>query len=496
MFEKITPEQAGIPSKVISNFLDILENCEARTHGLLFMKDGKIFAEGYYKPFNKDFCHRMYSQTKSFVGVAIGLLEEEGKLKLNDKIIDYFPEKIDGELPEYLSEQTIEHMLTMTTVGEPSWWFAAKDKDRVHQYFNEKREKEKNKVPGTLWEYDSAGSQVLCALVEKLSGKTLLEYLKEKLFNEMGVFKTAKILKTPSGESWGDSGMICRLRDVAAFGQFVMNYGVWNGKRLMNENYLKRATSKIVDNREEGFYSYGVFGYGYQIWRVGGNGFAFIGMGDQITICYPDKNFIFSCISCNQGTTYPRNVIFTAVRDYILPNMSDTPIEEDVLEQNKLYDRLENLSLYASVGNEDSPYREKINKIRYVCDENPMGISEFTFVFKDKTQGEFLYKNKQGEKVIPFGVNHNVFGKFPQYGYSQEVGGLTTTNGHLYDDAVSFAWLQENKIILNVQIIDDYFGNMSAIFAFNDNKATARFSSAAENFLFEYKGLLTAVRQK
>ena len=111
MFEKITPEQAGIDSDVVIEFIKKLETHHLTTHGLLFMKGDKIFAEAYWKPFNKDFCHRQYSQTKSFVSIAIGLLQEEGKLSLEDKISDYFSDKIDGEPIRYLSGQTIKEML-------------------------------------------------------------------------------------------------------------------------------------------------------------------------------------------------------------------------------------------------------------------------------------------------------------------------------------------------------------------------------------------------
>jgi len=492
MFETITPEKAGISSRVVADFIDALENCGAHTHGFLFMRDCKIFAEGYYKPFDKDFCHRMYSQTKSFVGVAIGLLEEEGKLSLDDKIADYFPDKKDGELPRFLESQTIKDMLTMTTIGESPWWFASDDPDRVHQYFNSKRRT--SRPPGTLWEYDSAGSQVLCVLVERLSGKTLLAYLKEKLFDKIGFFKNARTLKTPNGDTWGDSSLICTLRDMAAFGQLVMNYGTWNGKRLMNERYLRDATSGIVDNSDGAYYSGYAFGYGYQIWRVGGNGFAFVGMGDQLTVCYPDKNLLFTCVSDNQGTTLPREVIFAQLRDYVLPAVSDAPLGDDPAEYNRLKNKIDGLTLKCVTGQKDSPWRDKINGVKYVCEENDMGITEFAFRFSDEKEGEFVFINGQGEKTIPFGVNHNVFGHLPQYGYSREVGREKTTDGFTYKDAVSLAWLQDNKIVLNVQIIDDYFGNMSAVFAFKDDCVSATFASAAENFLTEYRGWLFAKR--
>lgn len=91
MFSKITPEQAGISSRKIAAFIRLLEKCDFNTHGVLLMRGSQIFAEYYWAPFTKDTCHRMYSQTKSLVSIAIGLLEEEGRLRLDDYTYTYFP---------------------------------------------------------------------------------------------------------------------------------------------------------------------------------------------------------------------------------------------------------------------------------------------------------------------------------------------------------------------------------------------------------------------
>jgi hypothetical protein len=124
-----------------------------------------------------------------------------------------------------------------------------------------------------------------------------------------------------------------------------------------------------------------------------------------------------------------------------------------------------------------------------------MGISEFTFYFNDKQTGELHYKNAQGEKILPFGVNHNVFGKFPQLGYSNGIGGARTDDGFMYDDAVSLAWLDEKEIMICVQIIDKYFGNASMFFAFKDNEAVIRMIKTAEDFLDEYQGFAHGKRE-
>ncbi len=495
MFEKITPEEAGISSDRIVQYINRIEKRGAIMHDILLMRNGKIVTENYWAPFHKDFLHRMYSQTKSYTSIAIGLLEEEGKLSLDQRIVDIFPDKINGEICEYLKEQTIRQMLTMTTVGNPDYWFTSSNPDRTHLYFNER--KAPMHPAGTVWEYDSPGSQVLSATVERLSGMKTFDYLKKKLFDKMGTFKNARILQTRNGDSWGDSALLCTARDMASFAQLLMQGGVWEGERLMNERYIKDATSKQVDNSE--FWYNGCFyhGYGYQIWRTEQNGFAFVGMGDQLTVCLPDRGIVFVLNADHQGTnSILDEQIINAFFDLIIDNLSDTPLPENKEALARLEERTANLMLRAENGLPDTDFRRELSGAVYDCEDNPMGITEFCFNFADDGKsGEFCYKNAQGEKRIPFGTNHNVFGKFPELGYSNERGGLRTTDGFMYDDAVSLAWLDERKLIITVKIIDKYFGTMSGVFAFRDDLAAAQFRKSAEDFLDKYNGDLSAKKR-
>ena len=142
MFEKITPEQAGVSSDNLAKFVARLEEVGASTHQLIMMKNGKIFAELYWAPFDKDFLHRMYSQTKSLVGIAVGLLLDDGLIKsLDDKIVDYFPEKLpENAVNIYLANLTIRQMLTMSTAGSSiDKWMSSGNPDRTHLYFHEEK---------------------------------------------------------------------------------------------------------------------------------------------------------------------------------------------------------------------------------------------------------------------------------------------------------------------------------------------------------------------
>ncbi|MBO5217940.1 MAG: serine hydrolase [Clostridia bacterium] len=492
MFEIITPEAAGVSSKHVAEYISYLNRRGAVMHSVLMMRHGKIFAEYYWAPFHKDFLHRMYSQTKSYVSLAIGLLIEEGKLSLSDKVYDYFN---DGRVPEdaapFLKEQTVRDMLMMTTAGAPPYWFNHSDPDRTHMYF---AGNSKPYPAGTYWEYDSAGSQVLSSLVEKLSGMKLLDYLKLKLFNRMGTFQTATVLETRNGDSWGDSALCCTSRDMASGGYLVSHYGEFEGEQLMSADYLREATSKLTGNAENAFYSHYHHGYGYQIWRTEQNGFAFNGMGCQFTVGLPDRDFVFVCTADNQGYGNGASIIINGMFDYIVNHMSDEPLPEDAAAEAALKAETADLKLAAAIGDAHSDFAKEIDGVTYLCPENPTGITKFRFDFKDG-EGVFSYTNAQGDKQIPFGLTTNAFGKFPELGYSNERGGMRTTDGFMYDCAASGAWLDARKFILRVQIIDRYFGNFHAIFGFNGDYAHVRMGKTTEDFLQTYQGTFTAKKQ-
>ena len=177
MFAMTTPERAGIDSAHIRAFLEMLENHHFATHSIIIARGNEILFEHYIEPFNKDFCHRIYSSTKSFTSLAVGFAEQDGLLDINDKLCKYFPEESKDVTNQDILDLTVKNLLMMRTAGRPSNWFDARLKDRVAHYF-------KNRVgtrkPDTEWEYDSNGSFILCALVERVTGKNIMDYLREK----------------------------------------------------------------------------------------------------------------------------------------------------------------------------------------------------------------------------------------------------------------------------------------------------------------------------
>lgn len=492
IMNKITPERAGIKSEYVTKYINTLLKRELHMHSVLMMRGNDIFCEGYFAPFNADMPHRMYSVTKSFVSVAIGLCAEDGLIALDDKIVDYFLDKIEAPLCESLREQTIREMLKMTTAGLDVEWFFQDDPDRTHLYFTDRGER---RPSGTAWSYDSAGSQVLASLVERVTKKPLFEFLTERIFKHIGAFENAKILQTRNGDAWGDSAMICTTRDLAIFARFVMNYGTWNGKRLMNEEYLRLATTKQACNKTSPHYQIIHNGYGYQFWITEQNAFAFVGMGDQLALCVPEKDFIFVCTADNQGNEFATEFIIRALFDIVIDNLEPSSLPENEQAAATLDEICSGLELYHTSGMEDSFMREELNGKKYECSANYAKWKWFRFDFESAKAGKLTYENENGEMEIEFYVNENRFGLFPELGYSRERGGERTTDGFKYKMATSFAWLTEKKIEIFTQIIDEYLGNLFMTFDFKNDKCTVALDHTAEDFLWEYKGYIPARRR-
>jgi len=488
MFRKISPEQAGISSEKVLQFLKTLEEYHFCTHSFIMARGKDIFAEGYYEPFHKDFKHRMYSISKSFVSVAIGLAVEDGMLSLDDKMIKFFPEYRNDHTNVLLENMTIREMLTMETCKDKrTRWFTSGTEDRCEVYFREAADR----IAGTTWNYDSPGSFMLTVIVEKLTGKPFLEYLKERFLIKAGFSEDVYCLQCPGGHSFGDSGVMCTARDLLVFARFVMDGGKVDGIRYMDEAYLMEATKKQVSNNASGFQNYDTYGYGYQIWKAPNDGFAFVGMGDQYAICDREKDFIFVINSDNQGNPASSHILYHELYNTIVKNLGK-PMAEEEEGYRKLEDYITNLKLFHLRDNVTNSFAEEINGRKYVLDKNPMGIEYICFEL-DGDRGILTYKNQQGIKKLPFGFGYNELCKFPQEDYADIVA-TVPVKGHRYDCAVSADWPEEKKLRIKVQIIDKYFGNLSMEFGFKGNEVGIFMCKNAEAFLEEYQGYANGIK--
>ena len=482
-----TPEQMGVRSSDILRYVQKLEKANLATHSVLIARHGHIIFEKYWAPYKKNELHRIYSATKSFVAIAIGFLAQDGLIDLDAPIIQYFPEEAKQLHDPNMRRQTIRHMLMMATAKVNLNWFLEKREDRVAEYFI--NDPEKSHPPGTVFAYDSTGSFVLGALVERLTGKKLLDYLREKCLDKLGFSKEAYMLTCPGGHSWSDSALLCTPMDWMLVAQFMLQGGSWNGEQLLNREFVALATGKQIETDMSSQYRYNCLGYGYQFWMCYGKAFYFSGSGVQIAMCVPEKDMVLVITSddsnfWNSRTLTAGHTKIDGFFDLIVENAADGPVEDDSADALEAF--CADLKLPVAKGSKTSPFAERIDGVTFALRPNPMEISWLRLNFENGG-GTLTYQNAQGEKQLPFRMGENVLCPFPQDGYYGEMA-EQVADVH-YRCAVSAAWLAQRQFSIMVQIIDKYFGRMEIRLAFDEElNLILDMDRDAERILNEYKG--------
>ena len=486
MWEPIHPEDAGVSSANILKYVKTLEKNRLATHDVIIARGDKILYENYWKPFDENFKHRMYSVSKSFVTLAVGFLYTEGKIDLDRSICDYFPEYVNENTHPNLRAQTVRHMLMMSTSTMGDGWFKARPEDRVRRYFETVGSD--LRIPGTIFTYDSPGTFVVGALVEKIAGMSFIDFLQEKLFRKIGVSEDIDCLLCPGGHAWSDSAILCRPTDLLKVMRFTANLGEWNGEQLIDREFMKKATTKQIETCSTDYSEYNTYGYGYYIWMNQGGGFSFCGMGSQFAIYAPEKDMILIYNADNQGDhcKLMHNTIFNNFFDLIV-NTADSEISGDVeADRAALSEYSKSRILKTAQGKYDSEWQEKISGSDFEIHPGRTGITALRLDFTGD-EGKMTY-TKDGKKMeLPFGIGKNVFSLFPEDGYSDRVGSVA--GNRRYECATSAAWLEPHKLLINCQIIDTYFGNLQMVLSFTeDGRVSGHVEAHAEDFLWGYNG--------
>ncbi len=470
-----SPEAVGISSQAIIHFLDEIEYKRLPMHGMLLIRKNQVVCEGYWAPYTADSLHRMYSISKSFVSLAVGLLIDEGKLRLNDRAADFFQDELPQPLHPYLARTTIRDLLIMATPHSENA-YGRDDPDWLQAFF----QKEPSHPPGTIFAYDTAATVVLTTIAERISGKPFLEYMRPALLDPLGFSKQAWCIQTPEGSSWGGSGVLCTLRDMAKVALLCLNEGRWNQKQLISREYIQQATSRQIDNS----HLFDKHGYGYQIWRLRENGFAFIGMGSQLALCFPDQQFIFACTADTQGLGETGTGIVEAMWKHLYPSLSSSALPPDTAS-TRLNDRLNNLAILPQPGLPDSVTAERVSGVWYKLAANPMQITRLRLIFSQE-EGCLAYTSAQGDHSLRFGLGKQVMDTFPQNNYFGYRIGRPAGKGYKY--LASAAWVEPAKLNLLVYIIDHYLGTLKITLAFSGDEIGVYMTKAAEWFLDEYEG--------
>ena len=223
MFVRTTPEEAGVRSEGVLRFLDEMKEKHLHMHDMMMLRHGKVFYEASFAPWSQKNLHMLFSLSKSFTSTAVGFAVQDGLLSLTDKLVDFFPEHLPAGPCENMRKITVKHLLTMNTGHETEPWHTSDcwEKEFLRSYVEHE--------PGTHFLYNTFGTYMLSAIVQKVTGKKLLDYLREKLMDPLGMSPDIWTEESPSGVATGGYGLNVRVEDIAKLGQFYLQRGKWEG---------------------------------------------------------------------------------------------------------------------------------------------------------------------------------------------------------------------------------------------------------------------------
>jgi CubicO group peptidase (beta-lactamase class C family)/predicted glycoside hydrolase/deacetylase ChbG (UPF0249 family) len=315
------PETEGVSSKGITSYLDAVKKSGQELHSVMILRHGKVVSENWFGDNAANKTHVMYSVSKTFTSTAVGFAVTEKLISINDKVIKFFPADLPDTVSANLAELTVKDLLTMSVGHEVDPTNEIRSKDGSwEKMFLAKPVKYK---PGTKFVYNSLATYMLSAIVQKVTGETLMDYLYPRLFRPLGI-TGIDWDKSPTGVNTGGWGLWLKTEDMAKLGQFYLQKGNWNGKQLLPEAWIDEATSaKItqpatwVNAGTKPKDSDYLQGYCYQMWRCRNNAFRADGAKGQLIIVMPEKDAVV-VITANTNPTQPE---LDLVWKYLLPAM-------------------------------------------------------------------------------------------------------------------------------------------------------------------------------
>lgn len=412
-FAYVSPEAVGIPSDSITKMLARLRARGAEVHSFMLLRHGKLCAQGWYRPYAPEIPHIQFSFSKSFTSTAIGFAEQEGLLRLDEKLVDIFPDCIPENPSENLKKCDISHLLMMgcgheTEIDlfrESDSWIT----DFLHHPFVH--------TPGTHFMYNTAGTNMLCAILQRKTGQNLTAFLEPRLFAPLGI-AGAKCFTLANGIEAGGFGYKLKTEDMARFTEFVRCKGSWQGKQLLRADWFARATAKQISNAGGDLPDWSA-GYGYQFWQCAPAGvFRGDGAFGQYGIVMQAQEAVLVITSCQMAMQPVIQVIW----DTLLPAFQEDPLPENPEALARLRHLQESLALTEMLGEAAPEMEASLNGKRYlpktalpafttliggagrlVMDTGSLSALSFTF---HSAAGAALHVTESGRSyAIPLGMN-------------------------------------------------------------------------------------------
>ncbi|OIB01862.1 hypothetical protein AK95_02900 [Paenibacillus sp. LC231] len=427
---RVRPEEVGIPPSAILRFTEDMTERNMNLHSFMLLRHGKVAAEGYYSPFHKDLRHPIFSVSKSLTSAAIGIAIGEGRISLDDKVIHFFPDKQPETVHPYTADMTIRHLLSMQTVHRKSTNKEARD--IVFEYLHTPP----SHPPGTVFAYDTTGTHTLCAILQRVTGTTVHDYLDDRLFQPLGM-QDIEWETCPLGINQGGSGAYCTTEDLAKFGQLYLQDGLWNGIRILPEGWVELSTSKIVDNSSAGILLEGRSGYGYQFWRARRQAYCAFGAGGQFVLVIPDHDAVFVSTANTMLNRDEHQGILDCVWTHLVSSMQQSCSLDDA-GYDRMQQRLSALKLHLPEGSSISSTAVQVSGQQYRLTANEPGWTGCHFTFSEQSC-ELIFFDETGHSKVIGSMNDWHIGPDPFFGLLS---------------ACAAVWADPSTCLIHIQLLE------------------------------------------
>lgn len=395
--ERSTPEAQGVSSNYILGFLEALTKQVHDPHSLMIVRHGYVIAEGWWSPYRSDHLQTLYSLSKSFTSTAVGIAIKEGKLTLNDKVIDFFPEACPEPMTLRHHMLRIKHLLTMSVGHEQDTTFEmVQTQDWIKAFLAFEFAQE----PGQSFIYHSGATYMLSAILQKVTGQTVLDYLQKRLFEPMSI-QGADWERDHHGRCTGGWGLRLHTEDLAKFGQLLLQRGRWGRHQLLSPDWVREATSAQIlssggsPDRPDKLNDWKQ-GYGYQFWRSQYGNYRGDGAFGQYCIVMPNHHAVVVLTSETTDMQGELDLIWR----YLLPAMRDLPLPADASTQ-VLRNKLQQLAIPTPSGiKPDGPWAK--GRFHYLFDENDQQITKLSLLL-DATGGKLIATINGEKQTLIFG---------------------------------------------------------------------------------------------
>jgi CubicO group peptidase (beta-lactamase class C family) len=344
-FPRSSPEAQGISSTAILAFVDEADKKIDHLHSFMLVRHGHVVAEGWWTPYDASARHELYSLSKSFTSTAVGLAIAEGKLSLDDPVLKFFPDDAPAEPSVNLKAMRVRDLLCMSTGHQseprlnPSLVAPAAELKEGQTWVKTFLAQPVPHKPGTHFHYNTPATYMQSAIVQKVTGQTVLDYLRPRLFEPLGI-ENPTWGTSPQGITLGGYGLNIRTEDIAKFGQLYLQRGNWNGRQLIPAEWIEKATSRQTSNGSNPNSDWEQ-GYGFQFWRARHSAYRGDGAFGQFCVVMQEQDAV---VAITSGTK-DMQAVLNLVWDILLPAMKHDPLPADSEGDRKLQAKLASLTM-------------------------------------------------------------------------------------------------------------------------------------------------------